>query len=147
MSWADDYKHEDSAGGLNGMARCIISDVQEKRSSKGNPMIVVTLRASGVSFDINHYIVKNEYFNRNMSRFFDAFPEIEDGDFDFIRWIGCEGGAVFGPDDMGYTKLKRFLTPEQTATLPEFKGERPVKHTVTSVAEFSDISPDDIPFL
>ena len=143
--WSD-YKREEREveNGVTGKLRCVITAVEEGNSKAGNPMIIVTLRPSGVRFTVKHFLVKGEYFNRRMTEFFDAFPEIGDGNFDFLTWVGCVGAAMFALDDNGYTKVRYFLSPERAANLPEFEGEIPERQTITSLEEADP--DDDLPF-
>lgn len=148
----DSYKREENEreSALTGKHRVVITDVSEAvtgANSKvpGTPMIVVKLRPSGRRFTVTHRIVKNDYFNRNMTQFFDAFPEINDGDFNFLSWIGCEGAAMFKEDSNGYTQVSYFLDPVRAADLPAFEGEKPEKQTITSLEDESE-EDGDLPF-
>ena len=143
----DDYTREEreEQAKVTGKLRCVITDVEEGTSkASGLPMIIVSVRPSGTVFKVKTYIVKNEYFNRNMTQFFDAFHEIGDGNFNFIEWPGCEGAAMFDLDDKGYMKVKYFIDPVRAASLPPFEGEKPERQTFT-VLEDSE-SEDGLPF-
>lgn len=145
-NWDDfTYSADTHTGGgaIKGKLRCVITEVEETESKNGNPMIVVTVKPSGASFTVKNYIVKGQYFNDNMSRFFDAFPEIKQGNFHFIEWVGCEGAAEFGEDDRGYTKIKWFLNPKQAEKLPAFVGDKPERQKVTSIGELTEASDDE----
>lgn len=146
MSWADTYKREEShAKKVQGNLRCVITAVEEQISkTSGNAMIVVSVKPSGAEFSVKHYIVKNEYFCRNMTSFFDSFPEIEDGDFEFLHWVGCEGAAKFVLDENDYTKIRWFIEADRAKDLPPFEGSKPEKLEVSN--EFTDINEDDLPF-
>ena len=89
--------------------------------------------------------MKNDYFNRNMTQFFDAFPEITFGDFNFLAWVGCEGAAMFKQDDRGYTQISYFLSPERAADLPQFEGEKPERQSITSLEDETE-DDDEMPF-
>ena len=144
----DSYKREEreEQSNVTGKQRCVITAVEETTTkSTGKPMIVVSLRPSGRKFSVKHYIVQNEYFNRNMTQFFDAFPEIDDGDFNFLGWVGCEGAAMFGEDDQGFLKVKYFLDPVRASSLPPFEGDKPERQTITSLDEKED-DDGDLPF-
>lgn len=131
---------------VTGRLRCVIVDVEETESkTSGLPMIVVSVRPSGTVFKVKSYIVKNEHFNRNMTQFFDAFPEIGDGNFNFIEWIGCEGAAMFDLDDKGYVKVKYWIDAVRAELLPAFEGEKPERQTVTSLTEDDSVD-GDLPF-
>ena len=140
-----DYKREDSRPEVKtGKMRCVIVDATEGVSkSSGAPMIIVTVQPSGSKAKVKKYIPKSDNFNRNMTMFFDAFPEIGDGNFNFLEWVGAMGAANFDTDENGYLVVKWFLSPFQAANLPEFEGERPEKQKVTSL----DDDNDDLPFL
>ena len=149
MNW-DYQRDEHTLDALKGKYRCVITDVEEgvtgpNSKKPGTPMITVTVRPSGMSFKVKHRIVQNEYFNRNMTSLFDAFPEIGEGNFNFIEWVGAEGAAEFGEDSRGYTEVKRFITPEKAEGLPAFEGEKPERQTVSKLEELED-DDDDLPF-
>lgn len=148
MSDWSDYKREEREpeSKVTGKQRCVITAVEESVSkSSGKPMIIVTVRPSGCRFTVRQYIVKNEYFNRNMTQFFDAFPEIGDGNFNFIEWPGCEGAAMFDLDDKGYMKVKYFIDPVRAASLPPFEGEKPERQTIAKLSD-DEVDDGDLPF-
>ena len=82
--------------------------------------------------------------DRNATQFFDAFPEIGDGNFSFPTWIGCEGAANFVLDDNDYLSIKYFISADKAANLPPFEGQKPERQTVTKFTE--DDSDDELPF-
>ena len=145
------YKREtqERESAVTGKHRVVITDAGEavtgpNSKNPGTPMIIVKLRPSGRKFSVTHRIVKNDWFNRNMTQFFDAFPEITCGDFNFIGWVGAEGAAMFKEDSNGYTQVSYFLSPERAADLPPFEGEKPERQTVTSLKDEDD--EDGLPF-
>lgn len=144
-NWSDFQREEkERESAVTGKHRVVITDVSEgvtgqMSKNPGTPMIIVKVRPSGRHFSVTHRIVKNDYFNRNMTSFFDAFPEIRFGDFSFLSWIGCEGAAMFKEDDRGYTQVSYFLSPERAADLPPFEGDKPERQTITAI----DIEADD----
>ena len=147
----DSYQREEQEreSAVVGKYRVVITEagdaVTGPNSKKpGTPMIVIKLRPSGRHFTVTHRIVKNEYFNRNMTQFFDAFPEIVCGNFNFIEWVGCEGAAMFAEDDRGYTQVKYFIDSVKAADLPAFEGEKPEKQSVTTLDDPED--EDELPF-
>ena len=144
MSTWDDYKRE-APEKVEGKTRCVIVDVEDTVSKKGMPMIVVSVRPSGTKFRVKWYLVKNDSFNRNATNFFDAIVGVDDGDFDFVKWIGCEIGAMLGEDDQGYTKVKYWLNRSKLEALPPFEGEKPERQEVTKFEEEDD-GLDDLPF-
>ena len=129
-----------------GKSRCVITKVEEAVSkTSGNPMIVVTVRPSGANFTVKSWIVKNENFNRNMTSFFDAFPDIGEGNFNFLEWVGCVGAANFKEDDRGYLKVGWWISADRAASLPAFVGDIPERQTVTSLAALEEAE-SDLPF-
>lgn len=129
-----------------GKQRCVITAVEEAVSkTSGNPMIVVSVRPSGCRFTVKTYIVKNERFNRSMTDFFDAFPDVGEGNFNFLTWVGCLGAANFGEDDRGYLKVKWWLSPTQAAALPPFDGDIPERQEVTTLTDLEG-DDGDLPF-
>ena len=154
MSNWSDYKHEESESRtITGKQRCVIISAEEKVSNAGNPMIVIKIRPSGCKFSIIHRFVKVgnddesvKKFNNKLSRFFDAFPEIGDGNFDFLTWAGAEGAAMFGEDNNGYLEVKYFLTPDRVSTLPPFEGEKPERQTITTLVDEDEDDGDEMPF-
>lgn len=145
MDWG--YTRESSSDALVGKYRCVIVDVKDGVSkSSGLPMITIFVRPSGTKFKVMTWLVKNEKFNQNATRFFDAFPEIGDGNFNFVEWIGAEGAAEFGEDERGYTTLKWFISGRQAEGLPPFEGEKPERQTVTKFEE-EEGTEEDLPWV
>jgi hypothetical protein len=147
MSNWDDFKRDETPGTVHtGKQRCVIVAAEETISKTSKkPMIVVTVTPSGSTIKVKNYIVKNEYFNRNMTSFFDAFPDIESGNFNFVEWIGAVGAANFGTDDNGYLTVKWFINPKQAENLPEWEGEKPQKQSVSKLVD-ADNDTEDLPF-
>lgn len=149
----DSYKREENEreSAVTGKHRVVITDASEgvtgpNSKNPGTPMIIVKLRPSGRKFSVTHRIVKNDYFNRNMTQFFDAFPDITDGDFNFIGWVGAEGAAMFKEDANGYTQVSYFIDPVKAISLPAFEGEKPERQTVTTLDDPED-DEDGLPFM
>jgi len=149
----DSYQREEQEreSALTGKHRVVIVEADEavtgpNSKNPGTPMIVIKLRPSGRRFTVTHRIVKNDWFNRNMTQFFDAFPEIKEGDFNFLGWAGAEGAAMFKEDAQGYTQVSYFLDPVRAADLPAFEGEKPERQTITSLDDDSDLD-DELPFV
>ena len=141
-------KERESA--ITGKHRVVIVEAEEavtgpNSKSPGTPMVVIKLRPSGRRFTVTHRIPKNEYFNRNMTQFFDAFPEIPFGEQNLLAWVGAEGAAMFKEDAQGYTQVNYFLSPERAADLPPFEGEKPERQTITSLDDEDDS--DELPFM
>lgn len=151
MSTWDDWSREEAPRLEPGDYRVEITAVEETESKAGNPMIVVTVRPNGSKINIKHYIVKNQYFNRNMTDFFDSF-NIDEGDFNFPTWVGAVGAAKLAEDENGYLKVRWFISESKAEKLPPWHGTMPERQTVTVIggvtAGFVDVVPDedDLPF-
>lgn len=147
MDWG--YTREDNqVEAVKGKRRCVIVDVKDGVSkSSGLPMITIFVRPSGTKFKVMTWLVKNEKFNQNATRFFDAFPEIGDGNFNFVEWIGAEGAAEFGEDERGYTTLKWFISGRQAESLPPFEGEKPERQKITALEEEPEDDEDSLPWV
>lgn len=144
MSSWDDYKREEVTRPEAGDYRVEIVNAEaaiSKTSQK--PMIVVTVKPNGSNIKIKHYIVKNDWFNRNMTELFDSF-NIDEGDFELAGWIGAVGAARLKEDENGYLKIARFISRDRADKLPEWAGEVPKRQTVT---EFKEVgTEDDLPW-
>lgn len=150
MDWNFQREEKERESAVTGKHRVVIVEADEgvtgpNSKNPGTPMIIVKLRPSGRHFTVTHRFVKNDYFNRNMTSFFDAFPEIEFGDFNFLTWVGAEGAAMFKEDERGYTQISYFLSPERAADLPPFEGDKPNRVTVGKLIEDED-DDGDLPF-
>ncbi len=141
------YAREEQSRLEPGEYRVAIVDAEETVSkSSGNPMIVVTVQPNGSSIKIKHYIVQNQYFNRNMTQFFDAFPQIDEGDFNFLGWVGCIGAAKLKEDDNGYLKVAWFIGSKKAEKLPPWVGEMPERQSITDISGFSEMDESELPF-
>lgn len=142
-SW-DDYKWEKPDTVEPGNYRCTIVNAEEKNSkSSGNPMIVIEIKVNGSNRKIMHYFPKNQHFNGNMSRFFDSF-DIEDGDFELLRWYGAMGACKIKEDENGYPKVAYFINQHSAASLPPWDGILPERNTVSNFEVVDDEEP--LPF-
>ena len=143
-----EYTREEANRLSPGDYRVAIVDVQEATSkSSGNPMLVVTVQPNGSNIKIQNYIVRNEYFNRNMTQLFVAFPQIQEGDFNFLGWVGCVGAARLKEDENGYLKVAWFLDARRAEKLPPWQGDVPERQTVTEIGGFEEIEDsEDLPF-
>lgn len=144
--WNYTREEREPTSNITGKLRCVITAVEEATSkTSGNPMIVVSVRPSGCRFTVKNYIVKNERFNRNMTDFFDAFPTIGEGNFDFLTWVGAMGAANFGEDERGYLKIKWWIAANKADSLPPFEGDIPEQQSVSTLTELEG-DDGDLPF-
>lgn len=139
----DDYKREERSRIEPGDYRVEIVSAEERESRAGNPMIAIGVRPNGSGITINHYIVKNQWFNRNMTEFFDSF-NIDDGDFTFPTWIGAIGAAHLKEDDKGYLKVQYFINQKKAEKLPPWQGDMPERQELVKLEEIEDES--DLPW-
>ena len=137
MSNWSDYQREERARLAPGDYRVEIVGVEEKESKKGNPMLVISIRPNGSTITIKHYIVKNEYFNRNMTEFFDAFS-IDEADFTLPTWVGAVGAARLKEDEDGYLKVGWFINQHKAESLPAWQGEVPQRQELVKLEEVED---------
>ena len=137
MSNWDSYRREERPRLAPGDYRVEIVSVEEKESKAGNPMLVIGIRPNGSNITINHYIVKNDWFNRNMTEFFDSF-NIDDGDFTLPTWIGAVGAARLKEDDKGYLKAQYFISEGRAEKLPPWEGEMPERQELTKLDDVED---------
>lgn len=145
MSFFDGYKREERSRLTPGDYRVAITDVEETTSRNGNPMLVVTVQPNGSEIHIKHYLVKNEYFNRNLTDLLDSFGLGEN--FDTLTWVGAVGAAKLVEDENGYLKVRYFLSPERAEKLPPWQGKEPERQEVSSLGDgFEELDKDDLPF-
>ena len=139
----DDYKREERKRLKPGNYRVEIVSVEDTESKKGNPMLVIVIRPNGSNIPIKHYIVKNEWFNQNMTEFFYSF-NIDDGDFTLPTWVGAVGAAKLKEDDQGYLKVQYFLDQDRAAKLPPWEGPMPERQELVQLKEVDD--DEDLPW-
>lgn len=145
MSFFDGYRREERARLAPGDYRVAITGVEETTSRSGNPMLVVTVQPNGSEIHIKHYLVRNEYFNRNLTELLDSFGLGEN--FDTLTWVGAVGAAKLAEDENGYLKVRFFLSPERAEKLPPWQGKEPERREVSSLGDgFEALDEDDLPF-
>ena len=77
-----------------------------------------------------------------MTELFDSF-NIDEGDFNFIGWVGAVGAAKLKTDENGYLKAW-FIKKDKAKDLPEWVGEMPERQTVTDFEAVE--TEDDMPW-
>lgn len=79
-----------------------IGAVRVCNAKSGNQMIEVALKVDDLpEWYIERYVA-GEYFNKNITRFFDAFG-IQRGNFNFESWKGAKAVAFFAHEQSEYT--------------------------------------------
>ena len=142
-----------------------ILDAKETTTKKGVPMIAVKLLVNDSNFiPYIERLVSGDYFQCNMSRFFDAFKIVR-GNFDFPSWRGKLGRGVFrhekqtyiGKDGMERTVnkaiMKELLVEQPNAQeMGHAQMPPPQQYSQSQQAAYSPASapiedfPEDIPF-
>ena len=144
----DDFKVEETERKTKiepGDYRCVITSVEETTSkSSGKPMLVVSVRISDSNIVIKNYIVKNDYFNQNVTKILKAFG-IELENRQPLSWVGHLGAChIDYEENSTFFKIKWWLDPEETTSLPPFVGDIPAIQTVTTIPSEEDES--ELPF-
>lgn len=158
MAWS--YSRTESNFPLipEGRHRVRIRDAQKTQSKSGKDMIKITLDVSGQSASLFHYIVfleeHPEITNRNLTQFFDSFPDIQEGQFNTNTWVGCVGACTVKHEvyngDMT-ARVGYFIKADKQKDLPpwqEPKGKEPPKRIAEDQNGFMSVAPatdDDIP--
>ncbi len=161
MAFIDSYKPEGNVKFevSDGEHRVIIASAETKVSKKTHiQMICVTLRVENANSLYQYFICEGEYFNRSMTRFFDAF-KITRGNFNFLQWQGKTTSAHFEHRDGTFTDDKGIEHKTSDATLIYFhnndvapkSAETPEIVKSTAQAFGGTVSsersfPEDIPF-
>lgn len=158
MAWS--YQREESNFALipEGRYRVRIRDAQKTQSKSGNDMIKIVLDVSGQSASLFYYIVfmqdHPEITNRNLTQFFDSFPEIQEGQFNTSTWVGCVGACTVKHEEYNgdmTAKVGYFIKANRQDDLPpwqEPKGKEPPKRIAEDQNGFMSVSPatdDDLP--
>jgi len=147
MNW--DYQPEDYDKPKieEGDYTVIIHDVAEGHAkSSGAQMITVQLVVKGVDIIFKHYLVQGEYFNANMTKFFDCF-KIPRGNFEFQRWRGRPGKAHIGkgkPNAEGKSYFEvNYLIVDKPAMVAQ--PQQPAGYVPAGTATFVDDIPGQDP--
>ena len=128
-----------------------IVKVDETTSKKGQPMLVVELAIAQASITFRHYIVENEYFDGNMTKFFDCF-NIQRGNFQLSSWAGKYGkghiskGKPRESDGKSFWEVEYLIVekPVQVSMRPAAPAPQPAKGSFIerpSDDGFADIIP------
>jgi hypothetical protein len=102
-----------------------VEEAKPGMSKSGNEMIKVTFSVEGYSAKVFHYFVDNEYAQKNLDRFFDAFG-IRPGDFNTEHWTGRTGGADIQHEEYNGNvnpKIHYFVIQSQKGKNPPGKAQ------------------------
>lgn len=161
MAWS--YQREESKGGGDtkipeGKHRIRIHDAQKAVAKTGKDMLSLTFDVSGYNNKIFHNIVflpdRPEITNRNLTRFFDAFKDIPEGEFDTAKWIGKVGAAEVKHEEYNGNKkaaIRYFISADRQDTLPPWKepegsGGAPVQEDANGFLKIPEGVDRDLPF-
>lgn len=114
-----------------GEYRIRIKDAEMAKSRVGNDMIVLQFDVSGRSEILWHRITflqdKPEVTNRNLTKFFDSFKGIPEGDFNVRNWIGKVGACRIKHEESDYNggttqaRVHYFIAANKQDALPAWK--------------------------
>lgn len=136
----DTYAQEDygkkSFDCKDGENAILIRGAKVETSKQGKRMLSIELKvdtSNGLPYTL--YYPEGEFFNKNLTRFFDAF-KIPRGNFNFAQWVGKSGKGMFihkentftGQDGIQRTSIKAELSylvvPEQQQqTGPQYPSQ------------------------
>jgi len=106
-----------------------ILDAKETTTKKGVPMIEVQLTVQDSNkVPYIERLVSGDYFQRNMSRFFDAFKIVR-GNFAFQSWRGKWGRGVFQHEKQTYIGNDGMERTVNKAIMKELLVEQPNAQT------------------
>ena len=155
MAW--DYERNESNGFEpipEGKYRIRIKEAEKAVSKSGNDMLVLKFEVSGHKGLIFHYIVfmqdRPEITNRNLTKFFDSFAGIPEGDFDTSHWIGKVGAAEIKHEEYNgnvNAKINYFISYDKQDTLPNWQEPDGTTTTADGFMNIPDGAGDDgLPF-
>jgi hypothetical protein len=107
----------------------IVNVTKGESKSSGLPMLTIevipeTNETAGtdpegasreIPVTLKHFIVKNENFNKNMTKFFDCF-KIARNDFEYMNWLDKTGKAYIGMTEGAkqYHEIKYLIVENET---------------------------------
>lgn len=101
--------------------RIRVAEAEKMQSKTGKDMLRLVFDVSNSKAKLFHYIVDGEYFNRNISAFFDAFPQIKMGDFNVAGWVGKVGACHTKHEEYNgniNSKVAYFIPASKQGNLP-----------------------------
>lgn len=129
MAWS--YKREESGSFAplpEGNYRIRVRSADKAVSKNGRDMLALQFDVSGHTQILYHYIVfmddRPEITNRMLTQFFDAFPQIPEGDFNMSNWIGKVGACKVKHEEYNgnmTARLHYFIRASKQAELPPWQ--------------------------
>lgn len=163
--FSNGYQPDNNYGGVvlqDGDYKAKVIDVVKTQSKAGDPMLEIVIVVPESTIKFKHRIVKNEYFNGNMTKFYDCF-KIPRGNFEYNRWVGRVGKVHIAkgkPNEQGkaYMEIAYLIveplapnaiqqaaaTSSRENPLPPVAA--PAPRPQAQAAPSADDFPDDIPF-
>jgi len=129
----DGYQPDENYGGqqlVEGDYAVKIHNITFKPTKNGDPMMTIDLITKDSPIVFKHRIVKNDYFNSNMTKFFDCF-KIPRGNFEYQRWLERVGKCHIAkgePNAEGkaYMEIKYLIVDAKAASpTPQAQVQRP----------------------
>ena len=112
-----------------------ILEAKDTMTKKGIPMIEVKLsveESNGIAYI--ERIVSGDYFQRNMSRFFDAFKIVR-GSFYFHSWRGRTARGIFKHQEQTFTSFDGTQKTVNKAVMTTLIVEEPEYHTAPTTPQ------------
>lgn len=112
-----------------------ILEAKDTMTKKGVPMIEVKLsveESNGIAYI--ERIVSGDYFQRNMSRFFDAFKIVR-GSFYFHSWRGRTARGIFKHQEQTFTSFDGTQKTVNKAVMTTLIVEEPEYHTAPTTPQ------------
>lgn len=151
MNWkfnADEYQENNFQVIPIGDYRVRIAEAEEKKSSKGNDMIQLTLEVSGYNSTVRYYLPlmsdNTAITNQKLGEIFNSFG-IANKTMNIKEWVGKVGACRIKHElynDEERAKVGYFIKRDKQETLPPFASKK-----VNVSAEMFDVLPaEDLPF-
>jgi hypothetical protein len=123
-----------------------ITNVEFTTTKNGENMIVISCKIREAKFELKHRIVKNDFFNQSITRFFDTF-KIPRGNFEYERWIGRVGTVHIAKgkpnaQNKSYWEIVRLL-PAEVKPVVQVEVPQNVQTNQAVPVSFDD---DSVPF-
>lgn len=132
-----------------GKYRVRIEEAEETQSKAGANMIKLSLKVNGYPGTVFHYIVDNEYAQRNLDQLYDSF-NIRPGDFNVLGWRGKVGAAQLKNEVYNenlQARVSYFILRSKQEGLPAWREEGSVGSLRDDPAFAAAGAPEvDIPF-
>ena len=150
---AFNYQREESKGfNTNipeGKHRIRVKSAEKAVSSKGNDMLTLQFEVSGYNEIVYHYIVDNEYANRNLTQFFDSFKDIPEGELELSKWVGKVGACTIKHDtynDNIKSKVGYFIPVDKQGGLPAWREPTGAEVDADGFISIPEGAADELPF-